>query len=167
MDDLDHPQGWRERVPFLLSPQPRTTIPLFHHELLQLPCFHQLPQMVFQHSTLLGCMSFVPVVSTIQVLISLRGIPCHLVLPFEEWLVLNPIYDLVHRLLEHHVYLPHLHFRLLYPQVPLGSRRKNSRPRSIYKRCFVLTLQSIIFKPFIFFNTSHELPHILGRSFYQ
>ena len=84
--------------------------------------------MVFQYSTLLGCMSFVPVVSTIQILIFSRGIPSHLVRPSEEWLVLNPIYDLVHWLLERHVYLPYLHFRLLDPQVLSGSRRKNSRP---------------------------------------
>ena len=115
MDDLDYPQGRRDRVPSLLSPQPGPSIPRLHHELLQVSCFHKLPQMVFQHLTLLGRMSFVSVVSTIQVLISPRGIPSHLVWLPKERLVLNSIYDLVHWLLECHIYLPQLHLQLLYP----------------------------------------------------
>ena len=104
--------------------------------------------MVFQHSILLGCMPFVSEVSTIQVLISPRGIPSHLVRPPKERFVLNPIYDLVHWLLERYIYLSQLHFRLLYPQVSSGSRRENSKPRSIYQRRFSLTLQPIIFEPY-------------------
>ena len=121
MDDLDYPQGWRDRVPFLLSPQPEPSIPWLHHELLQVSYFHKLPQMVFQHSTLLGCMPLVSVVSTIQVLISPRGIPSHLVQPPEERLIFNSIYALVDWLLERYIYLPQLHLRLLYPQAPSGS----------------------------------------------
>ena len=121
LDDLDHPQGWRDRVPFLLSPQPEPSIPWLHHELLQVSYFHKLPQMVFQHSTLLGCMPLVSVVSTIQVLISPRGIPSHLVQPPEERLIFNSIYALVDWLLERYIYLPQLHLRLLYPQAPSGS----------------------------------------------
>ena len=167
MDDLDYPQGRWDRIPFLLSPQPGPSIPWLHHELLQVSCFHKLPQMVFQHSTLLNRMPLVPVVSTIQVLISSRRIPSHLVRPPKERFVLNSIYDLVHWLLERYIYLPQLHLRLLYPQVPSGSRRENFRPRSIHQRHFSLTLQPIIFEPFIFFNTPHELPYILRRPFCQ
>ena len=100
------PKGGEIRFPFLLSPQPRPPIPWLYHELLQVSCFHKLPQMVFQYSTLLGCMHFIPVVSTIQVLISPRGIPSHLFRPPEERLVFNLIYDLVHWLLERYIYLP-------------------------------------------------------------
>ena len=145
----------------------RSPLPQFQHKLLQVPHFHQLSQMILQHLTLLSRMPFVPMVSTIQVLISPRGIPSHLARPPKERFVLNPIYDLVHWLLERYIYLSQLHFRLLYPQVSSGSRRENSRPRLIYQRRFSLTLQPIIFEPFIFFNMPHQLPHIFRRPFCQ
>ena len=105
MNDLNYPQGRWDGVPSLLGPQPGPSIPQFQHELLQVPCFHQLSQMILQHPTLLGRMLFVPVVSIMQVLISLRRIPSHLVRPPKERFVLNPIYDLVHWLLERYIYL--------------------------------------------------------------
>ena len=167
MDDLDYSQGRRDRVPSLLSPQPGPLIPWLHHELLQVSCFHQLSQMIFQHSTLLGHMPFVPVVSTIQVLISPGGIPSHLLRPPKEQFVLNSIYDLVHWLLERYIYLSQLHLRLLYSQVPSRSRRENSRPRSIHQQRFSLILQPIVLEPFVLFNAPHQLPHIFGRPFCQ
>ena len=81
--------------------------------------------MVLQHLALLGSMALILVVSAVQVLISPRWVASHLVQPFEVRLVLNPIYDPMHRLFKCYIDLPYLCFCLLNPQTPPEVWSKN------------------------------------------
>ena len=82
--------------------------------------------MIFQYQTLLSGMPLIFMVSTILVLVPyLYGkystssgpgrVTPHFVQLLEVWLILDSVYDPVHRLLEHYVYFPHLCFRFLNP----------------------------------------------------
>ena len=64
----------------------------------------QLIQVVPQVPTFLGGVPWFLVVLAIQVLVVLSGISCHLILPFEEWLILDFFQDLMFRVLEHSMY---------------------------------------------------------------
>ena len=55
-----------------------------------------------------GGMPLIPVIGTVQILVSPRRVTPHLVRPSKVWLVLDPVYDSVHWLLTHDVHLPQL-----------------------------------------------------------
>ena len=72
-------------------------------ELLEFSLSDQLVQMIPQIPAVLGGVSLVLVVVEIKALIAPHGIYCHLVWPFEEWLILNLFQYLVHWLSEHSI----------------------------------------------------------------
>ena len=72
-------------------------------KLLQLSLLDQLVQMVPKISTVFCSMSLVLVILAIKVLITPYEISCHLIWPFEEWLILNLFQYLVHWLSEHNI----------------------------------------------------------------
>ena len=57
--------------------------------------------MVPQISIVFCSMSLVLVILAIKALIAPHGVPCHLIWSFEEWLILNLLQNLIHRLSEH------------------------------------------------------------------
>ena len=72
-------------------------------ELLEFSLSDQLVQMIPQILVVLGDVSLVLVVVAIKVLITPYEISCHLIWPFEEWLILNLFQYLVHWLSEHNI----------------------------------------------------------------
>ena len=59
--------------------------------------------MIPQISTVLCSVSLVLVVLAIKALIAPYGVSCHLIWPFEEWLILDLFQNLVHWFSEHHI----------------------------------------------------------------
>ena len=74
--------------------------------------------MVPQISTVFYSMSLVLVILVIKALIAPHGVPCHLIWSFEEWLILNLLQNLIHRLLEHRVNTPGYRQTLTAKQSP-------------------------------------------------
>ena len=59
--------------------------------------------MISQIPVVLGNVPLVLVVVAIKALITPHGVPCHLIWPFEECLILNLFKDLMHQFLEHSI----------------------------------------------------------------
>ena len=59
--------------------------------------------MISQIPVVLGSVSLVLVIVAIKALITPHRVPCHLIWPFEECLILNLFKDLMHRLSEHSI----------------------------------------------------------------
>ena len=72
-------------------------------ELLEFSLSDQLVQMIPQILAVLGGVSLVLVVVAIKALIAPLGVPCHLIWPSKEWLILNLFKNLMHRFLEHSI----------------------------------------------------------------
>ena len=68
----------------------------------------QLIQVVLQVPTVLNVVPRFLVVLAIQALVTLCGISCHLIQPFEEWLILDLFQDLMYWVSEHSVYCLHV-----------------------------------------------------------
>ena len=60
--------------------------------------------MVPQVSTILDSVPMVLMIMAIEALITPHRISCHLVRPFEEWLVCNPFQNLLYWFLEHSIH---------------------------------------------------------------
>ena len=72
-------------------------------QLLQRPFSDQLVQMVLQIPAIFCSVPLVLMVLTIKVLVVPHGVSNHLVRPFEERLVLNLLYNLMHRFPKHYI----------------------------------------------------------------
>ena len=97
-----------------------------------------------------------------------HGVSCHLIWPFEEWLVLDLLQNLVYWLLEHSInYLPVSRFRLpckvpprsviivpVPPEIPYLLRDNLSLS-------FPLLL--VFLNPFLFVNSVHEFAYVGNR----
>ena len=70
-------------------------------QLFQFAFSDKLIQMIPQTSAVLGSVTMVSMVLTIEISVSLFRVPHHLIGPFEEGLVLNLFQDLMHRLSEY------------------------------------------------------------------
>ena len=73
--------------------------------------------MIFWHPTLFSGMPLISMVSTEKVLISPWWVTPHLVWPSKVRLILDSIYNSVHRLLGCHIHFPHLSVWFLNPQI--------------------------------------------------
>lgn len=69
------------------------------HELLQLPSFHQLVQMITQSSIVFGSVPSVLMVLVVKTLITLGWISSHFIRSLEIRFILNLLKDLIHRFL--------------------------------------------------------------------
>ena len=117
-------------------------------------------------------MSLVLVVLEIKALIAPYGVSCHLIWPFEEWLILDFLQNLVHRFSEYHInYLsigrPYLPSKIsprsvvivpIRPEIPLLLRDN-------LRLAFPLLL--VFLNPLILINLVHELAHIGDRLSHQ
>ena len=73
--------------------------------------------MVPQVSTILSSVPMVLMIMAIEALITPHRISCHLVRPFEEWLIFHLFQDLMYWVSEHSVYC----LRIGGPRLPLQS----------------------------------------------
>lgn len=97
---IDSSQGWPSSnfpsVPY--SGLARLSERLVH-ELLQLPSFHQLVQMITQSSTVFDSVPSVLMVLAVKTLITLGWISSHFIRSLEIRFILNLLKDLIHRFL--------------------------------------------------------------------
>ena len=118
--------------------------------------------MIPQVPIVFGGVSLVLVVVAIKALIAPHRISCHLIWPFEEWLILNLFQHLVHWFSEHNINSLRVGSSRLPSKVSLWpviivSIRPEISP--LLKDNFSLTfpLLLVFLKPFIFVNPIHEL----------
>ena len=83
-------------------------------KLLQPSISNQLLQMIPKIPIVLDCVSLILVVLAIKALVAIGGVPCHLIWPFEVWLTLDFLQNLMYWLLEYHVN----HLRSHGPRLP-------------------------------------------------
>ena len=119
-----------------------------------MPGLHKLLQIILEHSTLFNGMTLLSVICVVRALVPPGWVPSHLTQPMKVRFILYPFQNLVNRLLECHVNPSRTDLRLWdLSFLPRGS--------------FSLTLLSVILQPFMLFNPSHELVHILKGSHSQ
>ena len=128
----------------------------------QFPFSDQLIQVVLQVPTVLGGMPRFLVVLAIQALITLYGISCHLIRPFEECLISYLLQDLMYWVSEHSVYClpvgrPRLPCKISLWSVVVESVRSkiSSLPKDDF--CFTFSKQLVFLNPFILVNPVNEL----------
>ena len=124
--------------------------------------------MVLQISTVFYNMSLVLEILAIKVLIVPHGVSCHLIWPFEEWLILTLLQNLMHRLLEHHVNRLSIGRPWLPSKVPPRSVVVVSvRPEIPYLLRDNLNLSFpmllVFLNPLVLINSVHKLAHTGDR----
>ena len=137
-------------------------------ELLEFSFSDQLVQMIPQIPTVLSGVFLVLVVMAIKVLIAPYGVPCHLIWPFEEWLILNLFKNLMHWLLEHNIdrlsiSRPWLPSKISPRPVVIVSVWPDIPPLPKDNLSLSFPLLLVFLNPFIFIDPIHELAHTGDR----
>ena len=120
--------------------------------------------MIPQVPTVFGGVSLVLVVVAIKALIVPHGISCHLIWPFEKWLILNLFQHLAHWLSEHNINSLRVGSSRLPSKVSLWSViivsvRPEISPLLKDNLSLTFPLLLVFLDPFIFVNPIHELTH--------
>ena len=109
------------------------------------------------------------VVLAIQVLVALHGISCHLIRPFEEWLVLDLFQDLMYQVSEHSMYClrvdgPGLPCKVSPRSIVVVESVQQEIP-SLLRDNFRFTFSQLLvfFIPFILVDSVHELAQAFDR----
>ena len=108
------------------------------------------------------------VILAVQVLVSLCGLPCHFVRPFEVWFVLDLLQHLVHWFSEYNPDAPHTG-RLWLPRKvsPRTAVCVSVRPEipPLLRDNLLLSsaLYLVLLYPLILVNPVHQLAHAGGR----
>ena len=120
--------------------------------------------MIPQVPTVFGGVSLVLVVVAIKALIVPHGISCHLIWPFEKWLILNLFQHLAHWLSEHNINCLRVSSSELPSKISPWSiiivsvqLKIPHLLRDNLSLTFPLLL--VFLNPFIFVNPIHELTH--------
>ena len=119
--------------------------------------------MILQVPVVLDSMPRFLVVLTIQILVALHGISCHLIGPFEEWLILDLLQDLMYQVLEHNMYCLRVGGLGLPCKVSLRSivvvESVRQEIPSLLRKNFCITFSQLLvfFNPFILVDSVHEL----------
>ena len=137
-------------------------------ELLEFSLSDQLVQMIPQILVVLGDVSLVLVVVAIKVLITPYEISCHLIWPFEEWLILNLFQYLVHWLSEHNINRmsvgrPWLPSKVSPRSVIIVSIRPEIPPLLRDNLSLSFPLLLVFLNPFVLINPVPKLAHIGNR----
>ena len=137
-------------------------------ELLKFSLSDQLVQMIPQILVVLGDVSLVLVVVAIKVLITPYEISCHLIWPFEEWLILNLFQYLVHWLSEHNINRmsvgrPWLPSKVSPRSVIIVSIRPEIPPLLRDNLSLSFPLLLVFLNPFVLINPVPKLAHIGNR----
>ena len=137
-------------------------------ELLEFSLSDQLVQMIPQILVVLGDVSLVLVVVVIKVLITPYEISCHLIWPFEEWLILNLFQYLVHWLLEHNINRmsvgrPWVPSKVSPRSVIIVSIRPEIPPLLRDNLSLSFPLLLVFLNPFVLINPVPKLAHIGNR----
>ena len=128
--------------------------------------------MIPQVPTILGSVPMVLMIMAIEALITSHRISCHLVRPFEEWLVFNLLQNLLYWFLEHSIHrlsvgrswLPNKIFpssvimRPVWPEIPHLLRDH---------LLFSLPLQLVLLYSSVLINPIHKLAHTSNRLTHQ
>ena len=118
--------------------------------------------MIPQVPIVFGGVSLVLVVVAIKALIAPHRISCHLIWPFEEWLILNLFQHLVHWFSEHNINSLRVGSSRLPSKVSLWSViivsvRPEISPLLKDNLSLTFPLLLVFLNPFIFVNPIHEL----------
>ena len=137
-------------------------------ELLEFSFSDQLVQMIPQILVVLGDVSLVLVVVAIKVLITPYEISCHLIWPFEEWLILNLFQNLMHRFPKHRVNRLSTCGCWLLSKVPPGliivvPIRLEIPPLLRDNLSLSFPLLLVFLNPFVLINPVPKLAHIGNR----
>ena len=137
-------------------------------KLLQLLISDQLVQMVPQISTVFSSMSLILMILAIKVLIAPHEVSYHLIWPFEDWLILNLLQNLLHRFPEHCVNRLSIDESRLPSKVPPRSVfgvsvRPEIPPLSRDNLRLSFPLLLVFLNPLILINPVHELAHTGDR----
>ena len=137
-------------------------------ELLEFSLSNLLVQMIPQILVVLGDVSLVLVVVAIKVLITPYEISCHLIWPFEEWLILNLFQYLVHWLSEHNINRmsvgrPWLPSKVSSRSVIIVSIRPEIPPLLRDNLSLSFPLLLVFLNPFVLINPVPKLAHIGNR----
>ena len=121
--------------------------------------------MIPQVSIVFGGVSLVLVVVAIKALIAPHRISCHLIWPFEEWLILNLFQHLVHWFSEHNINSLRVGSSRLPSKVSLWSViivsvRPEISPLLKDNLSLTFPLLLVFLDPFIFVNPIHKLTQI-------
>ena len=124
--------------------------------------------MVPQSSTVLGNMPSLLVVLAMKTLVASHGVSSHLVWPFEVWLVLDLLQNLLHYLSEHRVNRLRSHRPRLPSKIPSGfvivvAVRPEIPPLLRDNLALPLALLLVLLDPLILINSVHELMHIASK----
>ena len=124
--------------------------------------------MVPQSLAALSGMPPLLVVLAMKVLITSQGVSTHLVQPFEIWLVLDLLQNLMHRFSEHSIHHLRSCRAKLLGKIPLGfviviAVRPKIPPLLRDSLTLPFTLLLVIFNPFILINPIHELAYTGNR----
>ena len=124
--------------------------------------------MIPKSSAVLSGMPSLLVVLAMKTLTAPQGVSIHLVRPFEVWLILDLLRNLMHRFSEHSVY----HLRSCRPRLPDKIPPKSViivevRPEipSLLRDNLTLSLALllVLFNPLILINSIHELAYTNNR----
>ena len=120
--------------------------------------------MIPQFSTILCGMPLCLVVLAIKTLIAPQGVSCHLVWPFEEWLILNLLQNLKYRFSEHRINhlgtgRPRLPSKVLSRSVVIVSVRLEISTLLRDNLSLTFPLLLVFLNPLILVNPIHELAH--------
>ena len=137
-------------------------------ELLEFSLSNLLVQMIPQILVVLGDVSLVLVVVAIKVLITPYEISCHLIWPFEEWLILNLFQYLVHWLSEHNINRmsvgrPWVPSKVSPRSVIIVSIRPEIPPLLRDNLSLSFPLLLVFLNPFVLINPVPKLAHIGNR----
>ena len=120
--------------------------------------------MILQSSAVLSGMPLLLVVSAMKALITPQGVSTHLVRPFEVWLILDLLQNLMHRLPEHDVnhlknYRPRLPDKIPSRSVTIVAIRPEIPPFLEDNLTLSLALLFILLNSLVFINPVHELAY--------